>query len=106
MRQGNQKMWQLSRGSRLVGSGCFVQLLWLQKVVSGLAMTSTHPEPDREEQYDPTPDVPMRMCIRFRWRYMVRRAKRVAFLRRLWAALGQFLREVRRRGLEQAGPLR
>ena len=96
--QGNQNMWQLSRGSRLVGSGCFMQLLWLQRVVSGLAMTSTHPEPEPEEQGDPTPE--MRMCIRFRWRYMVRRAKRMAYLRRLWSALGQFLREVRQRGLE------
>ena len=104
--QGNQKVRQLSRCSRLVGSGCFMQLLWFQKVVSGLGMTSTHPEPEPEEQEDSMPDVPMRMCIRFRWRDMVRRAKRVAFLRRLWAALGQFLREVRRRGLEQAGPLR
>ena len=75
--QGNQKMWQLSRGSRLVGSGCFMQLLWLQTVVSGLAMTSTHPGPEPEEQGDPTPEV--RMCIRFRWRYMVRRANRMAY---------------------------
>ena len=97
-------MWRLSRGSQLDDGGCFAQLLWLQSVVTALAMASTHPEPEPEEQGNPMPE--MRMCIRFRWRYMVRRARRMAYLRRLWSALGEFLREVRRRGLEQAGPLR
>ena len=91
--QGNQKLRQLSHCSWLVGSGCFMQLLWLQKVVFGLAMTSTQPEPEPE-------DVPMLLYIRARFRCLILRAKRMAYLRRLWSALGQFLRDVRRRGLE------
>ena len=59
-----------------------------------IAADCPEPEPERQPRGCPLP-------VLLLWARLVRRARRLARLRRLWASLGHHLREVKQRGKEE-----